>query len=74
MFIERKKQKYFNDYLDRLVNHPFQEVERTQDFARHKQIRRATNQQMLRIGKGAIAIPDGFKIEKTKRGWRILTK
>jgi len=60
--------------MNRLMKHPYQRVKRTQDFARHKQIRKATEKKMIDIQKGTIGIPDGFKIVKTKRGWRIINK
>jgi len=74
MYIEKKKQQYFNDYMDRLIQHPYQSVNKTREFGRHKQIRRAVAQGMIHIKQGSIAIPQDFKIIKTQRGWRIIQK
>lgn len=75
-FIRKTKKDYFNNYLDRLSQYPFQaelDPESIRNFGRAKQIRMLTKSKppKMYINNNSIGIPSPYKLLKLKNGWKL---
>ena len=76
-FIHKSKQKYFNNYLERLCQHSFQpelDAKKIRTFANNKQIRKLTKAKRMYVNDRSIGIPPNYEIVPTKNGFKLQRK
>ena len=62
--------------LDRLIQHPFQDIgaRRCQQIGKYKTIRYLKQKGVIKIGNGSIGVLQGFQLVKGKHGYKIKTR